>query len=311
MTNLQDSTQETNNTFKKYCTNVFVAKCEAEHEKGETIILTTKYGKEIENEVHNYLGKTNDGFYLYSITRLDGFNSQERAKAKAEKLQGYASNAEKRSTEAWKASHEGKDFLSLGEPIKIGHHSERRHRALIARNWARMDKSVAEQQKAEDYQRRAEYWEAQANKINLSMPESLSFYEFKLEEAKKKHKFLKDNPEKRAHSYSLTYANKDVKETEKNLNLAVKLWGSDEEIQQINNEKEAEAKKKASKKGGFDALLNKYGGFFFFGSDSKAFKEKYNKLLKAGYVEEGEKVTHIVAGCYVPVKHKDAFIKEL
>lgn len=303
-------TQE-NNTFKKYCPNVFVAKCENEHAKGETIILYTKYGKEIENEVHNFLGKTNDGFYLYSITRLDGFNSQERAKAKAEKLNGYAGNAEKRSNEAWEASREGRDFLSLGEPIKIGHHSERRHRALIARNWARMDKSIAEQQKAEDYKNRAEYWEDKATKINLSMPESLSFYEFKLEESKQYHKTLKDSPELRSHGMSLQYTNKAVKDAETNLNLAVKLWGSEEEIQQINEEKEAEAKQKASKKGGVDALLKEYGGFWFFGSDSAKFKEKYNELLKAGYVEEGEKVTHIISGLYIPVKHKEIFIKSL
>ena len=31
------------------------------------------------------------------------------------------------------ASNEGKEFLVMGEPIKIGHHSEKRHRALIER----------------------------------------------------------------------------------------------------------------------------------------------------------------------------------
>lgn len=302
---------EQKNTFKKYCPNVFVAKCYKQHAKGEIIVLTTKYGKEIENEVHNYLGKTNDGFYLYSITRCDGFNSQERAKKKAEKLNGYASNAEKRSNEAWEASHEGRDFLSLGEPIKIGHHSERRHRALIARNWARMDKSVAESQKAEDYKHRAEYWNNKANEVNLSMPESLSFYEFKLEEAKKNHKFLKDNPDQRAHSYSLTYANKAVKETKKNLDLAVKLWGTDEEIEQINKEKEKESKKKLSKKSNFEKVKEQYGGFFFFGSDVEKFKAEHKKLIENGFIEEGEKVFHLMAGYYAPVKHKDAIIKAL
>ena len=54
-----------------------------------------------------------------------------------------------------------------------------------------------------------------ANTINLSMPESLEYYEFKLEEAKNKHQLLKDKPELREHSMSLQYANKEVKETEK------------------------------------------------------------------------------------------------
>ncbi len=297
------------NTYTKFCTNVFVAKCTEEHAQGVEIILTTKYGQEHDCEVHNFLGKTKDGFYLYSITRLDGFNAQERAKRKAEKLNGYASNAEDRSAKAWEASHEGRDFLSLAEPIKIGHHSERRHRALIARNWARMGKSVAEAEKAKDYQRRADYWEDKATKINLSMPESLSFYEFKLEEAKKKHANLKENPEQRAHSYSLTYAKKEVNEAEQNLNLAVKLWGTAEEVQQLEKEKQEEAIKKATKNGKFDALLKQYGGFFFFGSDTALFKEKYNELLKSGFVEEGEKVTSIGVGLYVPAKHRDKFKK--
>ncbi len=232
------------NTYTKYCPNVFVAKCQEKHEKGEIIILTTKYGQEHENEVHNFLGKTKDGFFLHSITRADGFNVQERAARKAEKLNGYAANAEKRSSEYYEASKEGRDFLSLGEPIKIGHHSERRHRKLIERNWARIGKSVAESDKAKEYQRRAEYWEAQASKINLSMPDSLEYYEFKLMEARARHKDLKENPEKREHSYSLTYANKEVKEIEKLLHLAVKLWGSEEEIEQLNKEKEEEAQKK-------------------------------------------------------------------
>jgi hypothetical protein len=297
------------NTYKKYCPNVFVAKCEEEHSKGSTIILTTKYGQEHENEVHSFLGKTADNFFLYSITRADGFNAQKRAENKVEKLEGYAANAEKRSTEAWEASHEGKDFLSLGEPIKIGHHSERRHRALIARNWARMDKSVAESQKAEDYRNRTEYWKGKANEINLSMPESLNFYEFKLEEAKKKHKFLKDNPEARAHSYSLTYANKEVKETEKNLNLAVKLWGTDEEIQQIDQEKKEQAEAKAGKGTKMNKLIEKYNGYFAFNKDQLL--KGHAKLKEEGHIEEGEKVTHIRHGLYIPVKHKDAFINEL
>lgn len=197
------------NTFKKYCPNVFVAKCEEEHAKGEVIVLTTKYGKEVENEVHNFLGRTPDGCYLYSITRVDGFNAQERAKKKAERLSGYAFNAEKRSNEYYRKSDLSEEATGIpfGQPILVGHHSEGRHRRTVERAWNNMGKSIAESEKANDYKRRAEYWEAKAKDINLSMPESIGFYEYKLEEAKRKHKFYKENPEAREHSYSLTYAN--------------------------------------------------------------------------------------------------------
>jgi hypothetical protein len=218
------------NTYTKYCPNVFVAKCPEQHEKGEVIILQTKYGKEVENEVHNLLGKTRDGFYLYSVTRLDGHNSQERAKSKADRLAGYAANAEKRSDQFYEASQEGRDFLALGEPIKIGHHSERRHRKLIERNWERMGKSVALSEKAKEYERRAEYWAERAGKVDLSMTDSLEYFEYELENAKKNHQFLLENPQKRPHSMSLQYANKAVKELKDKVRLAIKLWGTEEEV---------------------------------------------------------------------------------
>ena len=212
------------NTYAKYCPNVFVAKCSEQHSKGEIITLTTKYGQEHECIVFNQVF-TKDGYYYYSIVRDDGYNFQERAKAKAERLCSWASSAEKRSDQYYEASNEGKDFLVLAEPIKIGHHSEKRHRALIERNRVRMDKSMEYNRKAEGYTSRIEYWESKAKEINLSMPESLEYYEFRLEQAKEKQKGLKDGTIKREHSYSLAYATKEVKELEAKVQDAKKLWG--------------------------------------------------------------------------------------
>ena len=210
------------NTYSKYCANVFLAKCTELHDKGEIINLTTKYGQEHECIVFNLIYKK-DGFYFYSIVRADGYNVQERAKAKAERYQKWANSAVQKSNQYYEASQEGRDFLSLGEPIKVGHHSERRHRALIERNWNRMGKSVEFSEKAENHENKAEYWAKRANDINLAMPESIEFYEYKLEEAKMKHEFYKQNPDKREHSFSLTYAKKAVNELEKNLEIAKKL----------------------------------------------------------------------------------------
>lgn len=211
------------NTYAKYCPNVFVAKCEEQHEKGEEIILTTKYGKEHECIVFNLVAQK-DGFYYYSIVRADGFNIQERARQKAERYSKWAASAEKKSEQYYEASNEGKDFLSLGEPIKIGHHSEKRHRALIERNWNRMGKSVEYSNKAEAHESRAEYWSRKENEINLSMPESIEYYEYKLEQAREYHEGLKSGKIARAHSFSLTYAKKAVNEAENNLKIANKLW---------------------------------------------------------------------------------------
>lgn len=296
----------TPNVFTKYCPNVFVAKCQDKHEKGEIINLETKYGKEVECEVHNYLGQSRDGFNLYSITRVDGFNSQARAEAKAEKLEGYAANAEKRSTAYYEASKEGKDFLSLGEPIKIGHHSERRHRKLIERNWERMGKSVTESDKAKEYERRAEYWKEKANKIDLSMPDSLEYFEFELEKAKKHHQHLKDNPDARRHSMSLQYANKAVKELEDKVRTAIKLWGDEEDILQMEQERKQEAEAKAAKSTKKNTIVEDHGGFFAFNTEQ--FKEGYQRIKDKGLIEEGEKACHVGMGLYIPKSKVDSFL---
>lgn len=211
------------NTYSKYEPNVFLAKCTEKHEKGEIINVTTRYGKENESEVYNLIYEK-DGFFYYSITRADGFNIQERAKAKAERYSTWAASAERKSDQYYEASNEGADFLSLAEPIKVGHHSEKRHRALIERNWNRMGKSVEFSKKADAHESRAEYWARKENDINLSMPESLEYFEFKLENAKEYHEGLKSGKYPRSHSFSLTYAKKEVNELTKKLEIAKKLW---------------------------------------------------------------------------------------
>ena len=82
------------NTYYKYCPNVFLAKCDAKHEKGETILVTTKYGKENESIVFNLIFER-DGFYYYSIVRADGFNVQEWAKREAERRLDWAATAKR------------------------------------------------------------------------------------------------------------------------------------------------------------------------------------------------------------------------
>lgn len=212
------------NTYYKFAPNVFLAKCEEKHERGEEILVTTKYGKENESIVFNLIFER-DGFYYYSIVRADGFNVQEWAKRRAERRREWSVSANKKSHEYFEKSNKDIDFLSLGEPIKVGHHSERRHRKAIADAWRNIGKSVEFSDKATEHEREAEYWDKRATTINLSMPESIDFYAHKLEEAKEYHEGVKSGKYPREHSYTLTYAKKAVNEAQKNYDLAVKLWG--------------------------------------------------------------------------------------
>lgn len=211
------------NTYFKFCPNVFLAKCDAKHEKGETILVTTKYGKENESIVFNLVFER-DGFYYYSIVRADGFNMQEWARQKAERRKEWAEAAERKSEEYFNKSNKDRDFLSLAEPIKVGHHSEKRHRKAIEDAWNNTGKAVAYSEKAEQHLSKAQYWESRANDINLSMPESVEYYEHKLEQATEYHAGLKSGKYPREHSYSLAYAKKAVNEAKKNFDLAKKLW---------------------------------------------------------------------------------------
>lgn len=209
------------NKFKKYCPNVWVAECDEEYEKGDIIELETKYGKTVECEVYNLVAEIN-GKYYYSIVRLE---EQTYAERKAERYSNSAQNHAAKSVERFNASQEGGEFLSLGEPIKVGHHSEKRHRALIERNWNRMEKSMEYAEKAREAERKAEYWENKADEITLAMPESLEHFRVQLEKAIAYHEGLKNGTIERSHSYSLTYAKKDVNELKKKAEIAELLWG--------------------------------------------------------------------------------------
>jgi len=214
------------NKFRKFCPNVWVAECEEEYKKGEIIELETQYGKTVECEVYNLIGKNSEKFF-YSIVRIE---EQTYAQRKAERYHNAAQNHMAKSKERYQASQEGSEFLSLGEPIKVGHHSEKRHRALIERNWNRMGKSVEYAEKAQESERRAEYWENKAEEITLAMPESLEYYTEKLAKALEYHKGLKDGTIEKTHSYSLAYAKKEVNELTKKVEIAKLLWGEENEM---------------------------------------------------------------------------------
>ncbi|MDD4495987.1 MAG: DUF3560 domain-containing protein [Eubacteriales bacterium] len=209
------------NVFKKYCPNVWVAECDEEYEKGDIIQLETKYGKEVDCEVHNLILAKNSKYY-YSIVRLEEKSYAER---KAEKYANASENNIRKSNDYYNKAQEGREFLVLGEPIKVGHHSESRHRSLIERNNKRMSKMLEYGDKADELKNKAEYWERKAEEITLASPESLEYFKHKLEKATEYQKGLKDGSIEKSHSYSLQYATKDVKELKNKVKIATELWG--------------------------------------------------------------------------------------
>ena len=212
-------------TYIKYCPNVFVAKCEREHDKGEIIEVETRRGDLHECEVHNLVGRTKDGCFAYSITRTDGTNKATMAARRAERRREWAQKAEERSSRYFEKSEAAVSGIVPGQPILVGHHSEKRHRAAIDKSWAAMGRGVEEGEKAENHLGKAEYWDRKAEDITLDMPESLEYFKGQLEAAIEYHEGVKSGKYQREHAYTLTYAKKRVNELKQKVETAEKLWG--------------------------------------------------------------------------------------
>jgi len=203
---------------------VFVLETEKEFKKNDVVEYTTKYGKIIELIIYKLIKSVN-GINYYSYTRSDGKNRKTILEAKIEKRKDWADSSEKKSDEYYQASKEGSNIIPFGQPILVGHHSEGRHRALIHRNHKRMDKCVEYSQKAEEHILKAKNLEYKLKReLPIDTPDCLEQLREQLSDAKGVHKFYKENKEAREHGFSLSYANKKVKDLTKRLEIAENLW---------------------------------------------------------------------------------------
>lgn len=83
-------------------------------------------------------------------------NRKERQEARAERYREYAENAAKRATAAFNASNDAVADIPLGQPILVGHHSEKAHRRALELSNNAMMRSVHESEKAAYYAQKAE-----------------------------------------------------------------------------------------------------------------------------------------------------------
>lgn len=97
---------------------------------------------------------------------------EERKARKAERYQQYADNAATRRDQHWKAAHDLVKDIPLGQPILVGHHSEKRHRRVIDRSQAHGFAGVEEQERAAKWARRAAAVENDTS-ISRSDPEAI------------------------------------------------------------------------------------------------------------------------------------------
>lgn len=81
---------------------------------------------------------------------------EEKQERRRDRLLDRADKAQAESDRRWKASSDAVAHIPLGQPILVGHHSERGHRADLARCHRHADKSLEEHNKANEYRRRAD-----------------------------------------------------------------------------------------------------------------------------------------------------------
>ncbi len=80
---------------------------------------------------------------------------EQRIEHKRDRLEERALKAHDEADARFKASHDRASMIPFGQPILVGHHSEKRARRDAERIWSDMGKSVAATQKAERLESRA------------------------------------------------------------------------------------------------------------------------------------------------------------
>ena len=115
---------------------------------------------------------------------------KERQEARAERYRQFAENAEKRATAAFNASSAAVENIPLGQPILVGHHSEKAHRRALQRSNGAMMRSVHESEKAAYYRQKAEAVENNDN-IYLGDDDAIERLEEKIAELTEKQERMK------------------------------------------------------------------------------------------------------------------------
>ena len=89
---------------------------------------------------------------------------RERLTRKAERRRGWASKAHSRAQLRFDTAHRIADGIPLGQPILVGHHSERRARKDAERIRGNMDKGISESNLSENHDSKAEGIEGQLDR---------------------------------------------------------------------------------------------------------------------------------------------------
>ena len=115
----------------------------------------------------------------------------ERKQNRIDRYNELARKAETKSIEAFEHSNSIVKCIPMGQPILVGHHSEKRHRRDLDKSWNALGKSVQESEKAEYYRQKAEAAENN-NAIYTEDEDSVERLEEKIARLEKLQQAMKD-----------------------------------------------------------------------------------------------------------------------
>jgi frataxin-like iron-binding protein CyaY len=115
---------------------------------------------------------------------------EERKKNRINHLEEKAEKASNEAEQQYNKSHDAVEGIELGQPILIGHHSEKKHRAAVKKMRSAMEKSVDSREKSAYYQEKVE--KAEKNKsISGDDPEAVNRYKTKLKKLEAVQAYMK------------------------------------------------------------------------------------------------------------------------
>jgi hypothetical protein len=115
----------------------------------------------------------------------------ERKQARIDRLRARAERAQAEANSAFKRADQIASFIPMGQPILVGHHSERRHRRDRAKSHNGMRKGVEQSKLAAELERRADVAE-ESDAISSDDPEAVTLLRAKLVQLEAKRERYKE-----------------------------------------------------------------------------------------------------------------------
>lgn len=131
----------------------------------------------------------------------------ERQEYKKELYQERAEQAGKRSQSHYERHRDIASVIPMGQPILIGHHSEKRHRKDLERIDNEMRKSIQESEKADYYRNKVDNID-NSKVISSDDPQAIEKLQARIEELEKAKEEVKAIPHE---WYELQYLNADIR----------------------------------------------------------------------------------------------------